>query len=102
MNKKGQVFAIVLMAAFIFILVAFTTIEPIKENLDEVRKGTNLNCIGTTTFDQTSFDNQTTIQKLTNRPTCFVTGMSMVWFIGAFIFATAIWAARQIRRLSKK
>ena len=96
MNTKGQMVGFALLTAvFVLILVAFVTIEPLKENLDTARDSTALNCRGTTNFNQTAFDNDegNTITKLTRRPTCFVTGLTMVWFIGAYAFAVVIWLA---------
>ena len=97
MNKRGQMVGFALLTAvFVFILIAFTTIDPLKEALDDARDNTELNCRGTTNFNQTAFDNDegNTILELTRRPTCFVTGLSMVWFIFAYIIAVIMWLAK--------
>ena len=97
MNKQGQVIgAALLLVVFVFSLVLFTTIDPLKENLDVVRDNSELNCRGTTGFNQTAFDNDEddSIAKLTRRPTCFVTGLSMVYFIFSFLIAMVTWLAR--------
>lgn len=104
MKKKGQQgilgFAL-LIVLFVFVIVAFVTIEPFKETLDVVRGTSSLNCKGTTGFNQTAFDSDTSneLNKLTRRPTCFITGLSMVWFIGAFIVAAFSWLLRNWRKL---
>ena len=97
MNNKGQMVGFALLTAvFVLILVSFVTIEPLKETLDNVRDSTALNCRGTTNFNQTAFDNDedNTIAKLTRRPTCFITGLTMVWFIGAYLVFVIMWLAK--------
>ncbi|KKN65810.1 hypothetical protein LCGC14_0477460 [marine sediment metagenome] len=97
MNKRGQMVGFALLTAvFVFILIAFVTIEPLKENLDNARDSTALNCRGTVNFNQTAFDNDegNTIAKLTRRPTCFVSGLTMVWFIGTYLIFVVMWLAK--------
>lgn len=97
MNNKAQTVGLALLIAwFVFIIVLFVTIEPLKETLDTARSGSNLNCKGTTTFNQTAYDNDedSTIAKLTKRPVCVVTGISMLWFVGAFLVASTGWLAK--------
>ena len=98
MNKKAQTFAVrgfaLSMAFFILIIGAFTTIDPLKESLNNVRGSTSLNCPGTSPFNLTAYDLQTSNEKLQKRPVCFVTGLSMVWFIGAFLIALVVWLWR--------
>lgn len=95
MNTKGQgQFAIgmaILVAAFIFLLALFSTIDPLKENLDTIRGNSALNCPGTPDFNQSSFDDDTDLQKLGRRSTCFVTGITMVWLVGSFLIGLVIW-----------
>lgn len=102
MNNRGQKsvfgFALILIA-MLFIITAFVTIEPIKEFLDDARGSTALNCPGTTNFNQTDWDDDEKIQKLTRRPTCFVTGFTLVYFIGAFIVAVFVWVTVNWRKL---
>ncbi|KKN08449.1 hypothetical protein LCGC14_1056530 [marine sediment metagenome] len=101
MNSKGQMVGFALLTAvFVFILVAFVTIEPLKETLDTARDSTALNCKGTTNFNQTAFDDDegNTINKLTRRPTCFVTGLSMVWFIFVYVIAVIMWLGNNWRK----
>ena len=101
MNTKGQMVGFALLTAvFVLILVAFVTIEPLKENLDDARDTSALNCRGTTNFNQTAFDNDegNTIAKLTRRPTCFVTGLTMVWFIGAYLIFLVMWLANNWKK----
>lgn len=96
MNNRGQMVGFALLTAvFVLILVSFVTIEPLKQALDDARDTTTLNCKGTTNFNQTAFDNDdgNTIAKLTRRPTCFVTGLGMVWFIFAYVIALITWLA---------
>jgi len=101
MNSKGQMVGFALLTAvFVLILVAFVTIEPLKENLDDARDTSALNCRGTTNFNQTAFDNDETskLNKLTRRPTCFVTGLTMVYFIFSFLITMIVWLARNWTR----
>ncbi len=104
-NKKAQrsgVFGFALLVVFlIFILALFALIDPFKEFLDTARDNDSLNCPGTTGFNETDYDDDSTLEKLTRRPTCFVTGMSMVYFIGAFLIAAVVWVVKNWRKLSK-
>ena len=104
MNKKGQkaVFGFALLVLlFVFIITSFTIIDPFKETLDEVRGTSSLNCPGTPTFNQTDYDDDSSTEKLTRRPTCFVTGISMVYFIGSFIIAACVWLVANWRKVAK-
>jgi len=101
MNNKGQVkgvfgFALIVIA-FVLVITSFVTIEPLKEALDSARDTTSLNCKGTTNFNQTAYDNDTDVEKLTRRPTCFVTGLSLVYFILAFIISIVVWVTYKWR-----
>ncbi len=95
MNKKGQLsFAVgfgILTVAFVFILALFAVIDPFKEALDDTRGNPALNCPGTTDFNQTDFDDDSNLEKIGKRSTCFITGISMVWFISAFFIALITW-----------
>ena len=94
MNKKGQVVGLAIAVAFLaMFLVLNALISPMKENLDVVRNSTSLNCRGTDDFNQTAYDldNASTINKLTKRPTCALTGFTMVWFYLAFFIAAVAW-----------
>lgn len=104
MNKKGlsAVFGFALLTVlFVLIIAASATIEPFKESLDDIRDTTSLNCPGTPSFNQTDYDDDTKTERLTRRPTCFVTGMSMVYFIGSFIIAAFVWLMTNWRRVSR-
>ena len=106
MNKKADSSVLgfaLLIVAFVFILVILSTIEPFKESLDDVRDTSSLNCQGTTNFNQTAFDNDESneIAKLTRRPTCFITGISMLYFVGTFIVAVFSWVVRNWLKLRK-
>ena len=99
MNNKGQVIGFALITvAFIFVIASFIVIEPMKESLNATRSTSSLNCPGTDNFNQTAFDSQTTFEKLNKRGTCFVTGISMVWFVGAFLIAVVTWVVRNWRK----
>ncbi len=96
MNNKGQMMGFALLiAAFLFIITAFALIPIFKDTLDDARDTTSLNCRGTTGFNETAFQadgsNTSVLPSLTRRPTCFITGISMVWFILAFVFAVFVW-----------
>ena len=105
MNLKGQLTAVMGFSLIIVVLflaiVLFSTIEPFKEALDDVRDTTFLNCKGTTTFNQTAFDNDENnkIAKLTRRPTCFITGIGMIWFVGVFTIALLVWLVSNWRKI---
>lgn len=104
MNKKGQkaVFGFALVAlVFIFYFGNVALIEPLKESLDDVRDTTALNCPGTLTFNQSDYDDDTTLERLTRRPTCFVTGITMVYFIGTFLLSLVVWLVIQWRRVAR-
>ena len=102
MNKRAQKtvfgFALILLF-FIFMIGAFATIEPMKEFLDDARSSTSLNCKGTDGFNQTAFDEDTTFQRLVRRPTCFVTGLTLIYFIGAFLIASLVWLVKSWGKL---
>ncbi len=105
-NKKGQTASATLgfalgMVFLVLILTLFVTIEPFKETLDEVRGTSGLNCQGTQGFNSTAFaeDENNELNKLTRRPTCFVTGLGMVWFVFAVMIASGVWVIDNWRRI---
>ena len=102
MNSKGQVWAVLLFVGFLFMIALFATIEPLKESLNVIRGGDNLNCLDTSDFNQTAYNNQSRLEQLAKRPTCFATGLTMVWFLLSFMFATAIWIVDNVRKSIKK
>lgn len=106
MNKKGLTGIVgfsLISVLFVFIIVLFVTIEPFKETLNTVRGGDHLNCRGVSDFNQTKYDHDSndTIHQLTRRPTCFATGISMVWWVLAFLIAAFAWVVRNWRRVTK-
>ena len=94
-KAKGGVGFVIVLVAFLLIITSFSLIPIFKESLDDIRDTNSLNCQGTTNFNATAFqedtDNSTAISRLTRRPTCFVTGISMVWFQLSFLFAVVMW-----------
>lgn len=101
MNNRGQVVGFALIILFFFFLLAvLATVEPFKEVLDDVRGNSALNCKGTPNFNQTAFDldNDDKFAKLNKRTTCFATGLTMVWFVGAFLLAAVTWLVNNWRR----
>lgn len=85
----GIMFTIV---GVILILSLFVFISPFKENLDNARGlSSTLNCPGTPDHDVTDYQNDTTAQRLIRRPTCFVTGLSLVFFVGVYLVAVIVW-----------
>ncbi|HEC39515.1 hypothetical protein LCGC14_0538340 [marine sediment metagenome] len=93
-GKKGRGGAIgfaLLTVLFVIILTLTATIEPFKEVFDEARGNAFLNCPGTPDFNQTDFDDDDKFDKLNKRPVCFVTGIGMVWFIGAVLISSIMW-----------
>ncbi len=103
MNKKSQQalvgFSLVIVV-FVFFLVAFGLIPVFKESLDEIRGTESINCPGTPGFNQTQFDEDEGFEfnQTVRRPTCFVTGLNMVWFISAFLLASVSWLAINFRK----
>ena len=96
MNKKAQVgrgFALMIVLGILF-LSLFGLINPFKVVLDSARGGDKLNCPGHISFNETAYDLQTPSEKVIYRPTCFVTGISMVWFVCSFLIAGVVWLAR--------
>lgn len=93
-NDRGQLgvrgFAL-LTVFFVFFLTLMALVDPFIEVLDEARGNAFLNCPGTPNFNQSDFDDDDTGDKLTKRGTCFITGLGMVWFIGAFLLASSMW-----------
>lgn len=103
MNNKAQ-FLVgfgLLMVAFILFLTAFALIDIFKETLDDSRGDVNLNCPGTPNHNSTAYAEDGEFNRLVRRPTCFVTGISMVWFIGTFLIATISWATLNFRKARK-
>lgn len=101
MNKKAQGGAVgfaLLTVFLLFILTLAATIDPFKEVFDEARGNAFLNCPGTPNFNQTDFDDDDKFDKLNKRPVCFITGIGMVWFIGAFFLASIMWLVRNWTR----
>lgn len=98
MNSKAQLGFAFLIVGFVIAITLFATIEPFKEQLDTNRNQSSMNCPGTPGFDSTDYNNDTDFEKLVRRPTCFVTGISMVWFVGAVLIATAMWVVRNWRK----
>jgi len=104
MNNRGQKATLgfaFLLVAFILIITAFATIEPMKEFLDTARGSKDLNCKGTVDFNQTAYDedDDNSIARLTRRPTCFITGITMIYFIGSFLIAVAVWTIAKWRKI---
>jgi len=104
MNKKAQkgVLGFALLAIlFVLAIAAFATIEPFKETLDNARNSTSLNCPGTAGFNQTDYDDDSTFERLVKRPTCFITGLGLVYFIFAFLIAAVTWMTSNWRRIKQ-
>tara|TARA_Y100000310_G_C20285165_1_gene624511 strand:+ start:225 stop:482 length:258 start_codon:yes stop_codon:yes gene_type:complete len=77
MNNKGQVIFFTLMIAIVFIIIALALSPGLKIHIDEMRGDTNLDCGNSSisTFD---------------KGTCFITDLSMPYFIGALIFLAGV------------
>lgn len=102
MNNKAQVALVYVFVIFLVFLVTFALISVFKDNMDKGRGYSNsgtgtsgLNCPGTPTFNQTDYDEDTASQKLIRRPTCFVTGLSLVWFVGAILVTGIMWVYKR-------
>lgn len=106
MNKKGifEVGMVFLLIFFLIAITVFATIEPLKESLDASRDGTvggdnsGLNCPGTPNFNGDDYQNDSSLEKLTRRPTCFITGISMVFFVSVVLFTYAGWVVSNWRK----
>lgn len=103
MNKKAQrgILGIsFLILALLFIITSFVTIEPLKEALDSARDNAELNCPGTDGFNQTDYDDDNALERQVRRPTCFITGITMVYFVGSFLISVVVWLVSKWSRLS--
>lgn len=101
MNKKGQkaLIGFALMTVFFVVaLVLFGLIDPLKEALDTNRGDASLNCPGTASYNDSAYVIQSDFQKLVRRPTCFVTGQYMYFFVGIMIVSGIAWVYRNWRR----
>ncbi len=104
MNKKGissvMGFSLVILV-FLFLITMLATWEPLKESFDNARSNSALNCRDTTSFNQSAYDEDegNEINTLTRRPTCFITGLGPVWYIGAFTLASFAWLIRNWRKI---
>jgi hypothetical protein len=98
MNSKGSIMLAFLVVVLLIILVVFALVGVFKETLDANRGSDTLNCIGTDSFNRTAYDQQTTTEKLTYRTTCFVTGISLSYFVLMVIGSAFIWLYRNWRR----
>lgn len=91
-NKGAMGFGLAfLMVVFIVILCLIVFIDPLKETLDNTRGSSSLNCPGTPNFNQANYDADDAAGKLIKRPVCFVTGLSLVYFVGSVAIAWIIW-----------
>lgn len=97
MNNRGQIGMAFFLIFLLMAIMAFAFIEPIKESLNNNRGGDTLNCPGTSTFNQTSYDAQNTFEKLVYRPTCAATGFSLVYFEGMILIVGIVWLYRHWR-----
>lgn len=100
MNNRGQLGLVFLIVFFVIALVLFSIIDPFKEQLDVNRGGDALNCPSAPDFDQVDYENDTEFERLVRRPTCFVTGISLVWFVGAVLIAGVGWVVTNWKRVS--
>lgn len=97
LNKRGQRAAVGWVFLTIFFMIAltvFATVDPLKENLDVSRGDSALNCPGTPNHNAVDYANDTTFEKLVRRPTCFVTGIAMVWFVVAVLASGIVWVGK--------
>lgn len=99
-DKRGR-FEVGIVFAMIFVMIAMTSfsfIEPLRESLNTIRGGDNLNCQGVSDFNQTAFDEQSELARNTNRPTCFVTGLTIIYLIGSVLIFGVIWVVDNWRK----
>jgi hypothetical protein len=93
MNKKGQIVmfkSILVIIGLILLITSFTFIEPLKETLDDLRGSSNLNCKGVSDFNQTAYDEQDTLARLTYRPTCAAPGFLLIYLLLSVIVGVFI------------
>lgn len=92
MNNKGQVWAIYGLVVFIAIILLFSILYPFLDGMDSARSHeSGLNCPGVSDFDETDYLNDTIDEKVIRRPTCFLTGITPLYFIGSFLVSLGIW-----------
>ncbi len=101
MDKRGNfTLGFALLVVFLLLMITtFSFIDPLKEALDNNRGNSTLNCPGTPTHDPLNYADDSSSEKLVRRPTCFVTGISMVWFIAAFLIAAVMWVVKNWRKV---
>ncbi len=103
MNKRGifMVGIALLTVFFVLMLTTFATIEPLKESLDTSRDGTGLNtglnCPNTPNHNAADYANDTEFERLVRRPTCFVTGNYLIFFVGTVMFFSIAWVIKNWR-----
>jgi hypothetical protein len=93
MNKLG-IFGLGFAFIMVFIIVVlclFVLIDPFKETLDNVRGSKSLNCPGTPNFNSTDYSVDNDAGRLIKRPVCFVTGLSMVYWVLSVAIAWMVW-----------
>ena len=98
LEKRGQLRLIYLVVAAFLILTTFAFIQPFKETLNNVRGSISLNCPGTPNFNQTQYSTDGSLNQLTRRPVCFVTGISLVYFIGTVLISISVWAVARWKK----
>jgi len=98
-NNIGQLGLAFVLVFFIVAITTFALITPMKTVLDDTRSGnsTSLNCPGAPDFNQALWDADDVHDKLRKRPVCFVTGLTMVYFVFAVLIFGIIWAYRKWR-----
>jgi hypothetical protein len=82
MNKKGQLFLMVLILAAVIILTTLSFIQPYKENLDVATGAGGLRC------------SDPSIPLLSHKLTCWTLQGSMVFFVGCIVWAVIAWIMR--------
>jgi len=91
---KGVIGMALVTVLFVLVLTLSGLVPVFKESLDNIRGASSLNCPGTPGFVQADFDNDTTLEKLNKRPVCFITGISLVWFVLGYIIYAVVWVGR--------
>lgn len=102
-SKRGQksfmVGIALILVFFLVMITTFATIPIFKETLDNIRNGNSLNCVGTPDFNSTDFNDDSDFEKLVKRPTCFVTGLTMVYFVFSVLIAGVVWVGANWRKV---
>ena len=92
MNKRGGYWLAWVTLSLVLLITLSATISPLMDSLNTTRQGTALNCPDVSDFNSTRYDAQNSFEKLVYRPTCFVTGLSILYWVFSVLIAIVMFA----------